>query len=915
MPTAEQIRRAEELKRLLEGGVIEPTSPAEPEIRESDVEFAARIQRAEIEERRRREAREIEEESGLAAKAKAAARGVAKTAVELPTFLLRGAELLPSFGAPSPFPEESAANIIREKGHELRAQIGLTEERPPEEVPLSERLIELGAESATAAAPFGLGLVAKGRRLAPLAPEARPGFLARKGREIAAGAAARPGRFAVGEAAAAAGEAGGRVLAQERFPESGTAEFFLGATGAISPGVGSDAARALGRKLQRIGAVARPSSAGAQQLARQNIVTDIQEESINVQRAAANIEEAERIAQEIPGFDPSAAQRARDPGLLGIERAQAAESRALRDELIRRQSQSNEAVLQEVRSRAPIGDVEDARAFATARAAQLDNELSADVEAAVQNVKRRTETATGGLKPEIATEQALQIISDESGRVFKGLSADLDAQDILALESGETATRKILDDAIGNLTTGRGEASKAGKALPDDLLEVWKRISNDLVQEGDELVSVPKDPLIFEVRDFEKELNRRIRAIEGSVDRSQNFKLPALYDLQAASRQTMQDFIKVSPRSEIARGYRTILDRYKRASDKYRRFVSGEAISRQTNPMVEDATLSEYLVRGPKGKKRMEAFNTTTEDLPEAQHLMRNYIVGTAIDQSMDKNGVINASSLERFKRAHRAALLGAPEAANEIDNVVRLQRTADDAIGRQKRSLAEFQRSRLALFVENPKRAVSSVINAGGPQEQRRAARELMGQMEGDADAVAGLRRAFWDQLTHQSIGEKQLPTGDVSSFLNPIKLHRQINRYRPAVEEIFGREHLDNLDLFSGAAIIASGKGGAGDLSNVKQLSRIQKLLKGATFRAIYSRFYSERVRALRVGLNLARVLRNLSGMEQVALLDEALASPSLLREMLLADSPRNQERLARRLRGTLITLGYRVEEEEER
>ena len=909
---------AEEIRQILNEnlGIVQPTSPREPEIAPESPRnsvLAARAERAKIERRNLLEAAvETEEQAEFG---KPVARGALNVLVQTPAFLLDLIESIPNFaGGSAPVPAESLGGIVSRGGRALETQLGLEDPRPLQDRPISERLVEFGTEAAGAAVlPFAAARKV-GQKLKPLVEGARPGFLARQGRSIAEEAAKRPGRLALAESAAAVGEAAGRVTAQERFPDSKTAEFLLGITGAITPGIGSEAAKFGFRRVQRIGDAALPSSERAVASARTDVAANLQEDALDRFRAAENIEASRRIADEIPGFDPSAAQRTREPGILEIERTRAAASRELRDELIARKSQTNEALLSEVRARAPLGDVEDARMLADSRRAQLDNELSADVAAATDSVQRRMDVATNGRPAELSSEDSMAMIAEESGRVFRNLSERLDAHDVVARESGETATREILDNAVTGLTRGRGQATKAGAALPDDLIDVWRRISHDVIQEGDETVFVPKNPTLFEVRDFEKELNRRIRSIEKSIDRSQNFKLPALYDLQDATRKTVQNFIETNHTSEIASGYRTLLDEYFATAKKYRRFISGESIARATNPMVEDATLGAYFARGVKGRKRMQAYLQTTEDLPEARKLMDNYIVGTAIDQTIGKDELINAGALERFKRSHRAALGVAPEAAAEIDNVLALQRTADDAIGRQKRSLKELQSSRLALFAKNPRGAMNRIVNAGSPTEMRREARLFMAEVQGDDDAVAGARRFFWDRLFEGTTDTEILPTQQLSEFLDPRKLHRKVNKFAPAIEEIFGREHRRNVELFIDAALIASGKGGAGDLLNVKQATLAEKLFKGASFRAVYSRFYSGRVRGIRIAANLSRVLRNQTAMQQSAILDETLANPGLMRAMLLADTPRNMEILATRIRGSLITLGHRIEEREE-
>ena len=56
----------------------------------------------------------------------------------------------------------------------------------------------------------------------------------------------------------------------------------------------------------------------------------------------------------------------------------------------------------------------------------------------------------------------------------------------------------------------------------------------------------------------------------------------------------------------------------------------------------------------------------------------------------------------------------------------------------------------------------------------------------------------------------------------------------------------------------------------------------------------------------------MKNLSSIEIHALMNESIANPQLTRTLLLEVTPQNELSIVRRIRGNLISLGYRTQED---
>jgi len=884
--------------------------------------------------RRSAEARRLEAQeqaSEVVDKAAAFGRGAVRGLAEFGPFALSAAEGTVNFlgkhsamtGGKNPDVNFGSEKLDHAQ-NEFRANLGLVDERPREDIPFSEKATDFAGEA------FGASIPAEGALLT-LGAASKTGSMLSK---IQKHASEKPLSFAVGELASMAGEGGGRAVAESMLPDSGWADMILGVTGAFTPGAVSATGRYVRDTGRGILSVAMPSSGSAKAAVDTNARRMASGETTDSAEAIRKIGRLEEIQQSGFGkdidpttgdrtgpqrFNPTAGQTTGDPGLLDLEKRVTGDDAQFRGRLVAQQKESVQAVVREVELRAPPGDPQSVEDLALRRASEVADELQPEIDAAVTNVRDRMRVATEGMLPEDASIRGVDIIAQESDRAFLPLKNRYNLNDGRALAAGIEIDGSPLSDAVAAINRETGAASK-GTIVPKKYMNFAMNAVQDIADDGS---IVPKDASLFEVRDLQKALTERISEIIQPGGTGQG-ELPFLYKLKEATNDILQDFIENPPdgfpeAAEIAQEYRDIGQAYAEVSRRFRGAITGSVVARADGITAEQLTLARYFKPNIAGKKSMGRFLEATRDSPEGRAAMKAYIVGQAIDQSLGfgPDPLIRADALEKFKRKHRAALSMMPDAAREVDNVLRLQRTADDYVGRQARSIKEYQRSRLALFTskENPASAVAAVQRFKNPDQQRKAMNDLLREMEGDADAIAGLRRTFWDELVASN--KDYVQTGaEWVPFIDPAKMVRNVESARPALEILFGREHMKNVDMILEAATIISSKGGAtAQVRGSRGNSKLARWFAGTSgLKAIYSRFYSGRVRATIVARAVHTLMGNISDVQAADLLQQILSDPPLMKTVLIETTNQTDRLVARKIRGSLISLGHRVSDEDE-
>lgn len=767
-----------------------------------------------------------------------------------------------------------------------------------------ERFAEKLAEEFAAGAIPGLA-VFRGARAAVASGRATGrigGFL----RAIAE----RPGAFAASEAASATGAATARAVAGD----DPVSQITAGVVGGFAPGAVSGTARRVGEIALRSGREARGARIAAERL--REVVGD-------VDRAVTNIDEATELAGSVApaesatlrqlgveqpqGAAISTAQATRDPGLLDLENQLGNRSPRLQLRLLAMREQGQRSVVEELARHVPEGDKAIADAVIDAQAETLAHSLDESIAIAQNRVRRAIEIGTRGQSPEDIAETTRRVLEDEAEKALGPARQAYRALESEADRLGATFDATPIRDAIDDL---KREATQAeGVALPADLVQRMKSLGlvEGAEDSGDDLVDLfsvnatTNEAVPFrELQGLNRRLNREIEA--ASRDPRARVSVRALSRLKAGVGRALDAVEESSEFPEIAREFRRVNAEFGAAAERFRSGAVGKVLEPQRNPPAASATMEFFFKQGRGAREAARAYKNAVRNSVDGARLMEDYIVARAAQAAFGPDGTGNARRLQAFQRRYSAALNEFPEAQSRVRSLAALQDAADARALERTQSIAEFQKSTAALFAKRPLRqAVDTLLKAKDPVA---ATRELKGQLGGDADALQGAARAVWDELFRRAQTHGDLGLG-LSPYLEPRTLRNLLDEFGPVIRELQGAEHIRNLDrIFDLAEIAFQGR--------IPRTARNQQrsILEGVPLGFVFNRIYGARTRVVRGALAAARVLENLDVGQANALLEEALVNPQLARD-LLTRSP--SPGLIRRLRGNLVSLGYRVDEGE--
>lgn len=305
------------------------------------------------------------------------------------------------------------------------------------------------------------------------------------------------------------------------------------------------------------------------------------------------------------------------------------------------------------------------------------------------------------------------------------------------------------------------------------------------------------------VRALERETNAQIRAAK--LDPNRRGEVRLLNQMKDAITETLTDMVESPDMSPPVERYREAKRYFEEMAKVFRHGQAGKVLEPSRTPVPESATLSKFFLSGKSrgAREAMDDFTRTVDRMradgnPDgairAETAMRDYIVGDAMDSFETASGQVNAARLRTWLRVHDDALDSFPEVRRRLSTVSRAQELLDARSVQSQKAIAEAKRGaksqvsagrqaigaevasvtkRVARERKAVERSAAHLYAGDEPEEAVGAAiksvkrmRDLVDQMDGDPDAIAGLKRAAWTHFREKSFrGE----LGEPSTEFNP--------------------------------------------------------------------------------------------------------------------------------------------------
>jgi diguanylate cyclase (GGDEF)-like protein len=251
----------------------------------------------------------------------------------------------------------------------------------------------------------------------------------------------------------------------------------------------------------------------------------------------------------------------------------------------------------------------------------------------------------------------------------------------------------------------------------------------------------------------------------------------------------------------------------------------------------------EYFKPGAKGIQAAKDFKTTFGDNAQANKAIEDHATADLLDAATDpQTGLIVPAKVRTWIARHKEALaeLGLTKKFGNLESAMRAAEGA-------KRMQAEFEKTRFAKAIESsdPEKALQTIFGGSNARDTQATMRHLLNVMQGDQQAINGLKRAFGDFMRSSTRLSAENMAGDRAASV--AKTQRFYDQFGEAMKILYTKEEMQMMDDLRKAASIqnrinqpTSGVAGS------QTADLIQDLTSGALDRMLLS---SPKMFALRI------------------------------------------------------------------
>lgn len=772
-----------------------------------------------------------------------------------------------AMSAVNAFNEAVVPRAVREAVNQadLPSWVGGFPESDPQN--LGERIAANVGRTVGQAAPAILGTAA----LAAKIPSAIPpvaGLGERAAQSVLETFRAAPALAPAGEAVAAAGAGVGGQVAQEIYPDSGTAEMVGELAGGMAPAALANTPTGL---ITRAGAgVARRLSPSRQREAAERAAREAIGEQFTP-AATRSVAEAEAIRETIPGFEPSLAEATGSPALVATQRSIEGKAEGANlDRYAQRHRANEEAVQRFADQNAPVGpDAEAVTARGQARiaddASRIERDaatvaarredlaaalpvidragVGADIREAIRTAKQATRQEMNNLAQELGINDA--DVTMEFGPIREQIERQFRPKSVLEDETkipGAVSVLKRLDDDGPRILgpTGKPIGSKTAPVTFKDLRLYRERIGDDL--RDAQSSATPNRALIRNLVALRAKVDDAVDQLAESADP----------DLAGRYRQFRDAY------------YDRYVKRFERGAVSRVNRKDGSGFYRTSDEKVADAFFA------PGNVTAARQYKAVFGDSPEAQLDLASAALDSLRSAAV-RDGVVDQRALTTWRRQHASVLDELPtikEMTSSVESVnSALLSRQSQLVSRQKR-IEDTLLARELQAMERGTKTPEQVIDAA--LKNPRKMEQITKTVSRYPEAQTALRRALWERA---NTGTAE----DTATFMA---------QHEDALKKVLAPDHWANLVTIQKARAMLERVGEPrGKGISPEPLQDVQNAL-GMGVNQLASRIFaaeSGRTSWRYITIDaLGRFMRGRSQAETAALFNQALYDPRVARAM---------------------------------
>lgn len=562
---------------------------------------------------------------------------------------------------------------------------------------------------------------------------------------------------------------------------------------------------------------------------------------------------------------------------------------------------------------------------------QADRRISESLSNAENRLREKAATIPGGRKERIREilenrrDYLLDTLDVRSGQA----SADFARR---VSELGPEATPRELSAAANSTIRKAYEQARNTERelwgaiktdIPTDMSETRQRLANILRSrsEASDPADIPgfvrtlinrKNPSVRFVQDLRSRIGQEIRK-EQALDAPNRRKISILTDL---SDSLLEDMSKVGGQSE---SIDSALAYSRDLNQKFRQGKVGNILGfdRTGAGRVDPQDTIQYILGGGTPTTNVqEVYRAAPGSREQIEDFLRNTFAATVIKDG----GGVDRKAGRRFLNKKYADILDlSPNLRDEFEQVVKRGERAETWANRRekvKKVMERPQKTVTSLWLNSPvDKEMDALLRAKNPVK---VAAKLRRQMQGNDEALNGLKQAYLDSLFRKSLAGS--PDEEGVRFIQGGKFREMLNETRGASKALgFSESELKRLETVSTALSRASTRAGTASEIVGDRPSKIIDIMGSVIGAKIGGKIGDTSGSSLQAAGRFSKEVREFLGKltrdKATEIVRDAVEDPELYKSLLLGPTePIKKQRMAvQRLNAYIGTTQTHSEEQE--
>lgn len=680
--------------------------------------------------------------------------------------------------------------------------------------------------------------------------------------------------------------------------DSPTADFVGSLAGSFLP----TAITGTGKRLLSAGklTIFGPDASDVSQAATKVAAEEVQRAAGDVDAALSNINRAMNQASNIPGTTVPPASAAGQKGLIDLERRVASKSPALVARLQQAEQSNADNFSRLLMDVTPEG--QPAAVGQAFRQRANDLQRAVDDSLAIAQNKANLRIAQLAPDPDSRTPEILNSILREEIEAAARQSHTRVSNLFNSIPENIEIPTLPLKAAMANVRKGIKQTT-AADSIPTDIMNLIKGMKGK--------------NSFGELRVLRTRIRREIEREQAQIppNREKVMRLTQLLDGAVSTLDQMGTQGVATP--AIAERYNLANSAARQHAETYRKGTVGVVLRRgiegAQSRLPESATIGEFFAKDTRkgAAERMQDLIRSVGDREEAVAAVHDYAIMDALRFAGGKlGGKVDPQRLQQWILNHRAALDSMPELRKQLGSVASLQKRVQDLSKRVTRTSDAVQRNAAQVFLDStPQEAMQSVLSS---RKAVTKMNNILHSVKGNKEAIAGLKRGFWDELARRSgLSDDANP---LHIFDNPSRMMDALQQNRIVAKQLFGKD-LDNIEKVLGAAAAAQRRAAVpavrGGVTPIEggifaktglSLNQVLSRAYAVTRGVVSGRFVASELAARTIN----RVMGKMTAEQAQALLEDALSDPEVMKTLLTTPTKANAAQIERNLRLHLLNTG---------